>query len=98
MSVCKRKLDCAAVLIVTDIIPCVLLSPSDGVILVDPEYFSKEGKKDRKGDSSNSPFFSVILRYLHVYLPFLQFLLKCWLGFAMAAMIWMCLDLTSGGI
>ena len=25
-------------------------SPSDGVVLVDPEYFQKEGKQDRKGD------------------------------------------------
>ena len=28
------------------------VSPSaDGVVLIDPEYFNKEGKKDRKGDN-----------------------------------------------
>ena len=25
-------------------------SPPDGVVLIDPDYFNKEGKQDRKGE------------------------------------------------
>ena len=28
----------------------VTIFPLDGVVLIDPEYFQKEGKQDRKGD------------------------------------------------
>ena len=28
---------------------CGMFSYADGVVLIDPEYFGREGKKDRKG-------------------------------------------------